>query len=457
MNTKVDTINILVVLWSVFFVLDILYIYLRKNGLILLGIFNIFIFYYFIFIYFGSLILLLKFDTFSVEILGMVNDKTLRILVFLTTIFFLFAIMAALLADYIFGIKKDILIKWIKKDIISFSPNNDKFIIIPIIFFFLMSIIIFIYYLSKIPLIPILGVFLNIGPMRLRAEAVGDLFEGKIWWYRYFYLNIPIFLSFVIIIEGFQNKSYLLRLLRFLLILYCFFINIFDVQKAPLLFYLFFLFLIYHYIHKKNVKINFKNILMYTIMALSLLTTMYIYFMGRDFSIAIVEGFHRVFTGQLQGLYGIIENFTNRPLYGRTLPPFLLKVFGLDFYNLDKEMKLYIHKYINPNSSIIGLAPTVYFGEVYANFGLIACFLSMFLIPFILRSIDCLFIKRIDKSSLSIGLYIYMMWHYKNLVLGRLSPFIFDISVVLILFIYFILLLIKNFINLLKHRREPHE
>jgi len=447
--------NILISICSLFFVLDILYVYYKRGGFFLFGIFNIFLLFYIVFIYIGSLILLFKLDSFSTEILDMTNDKTLRMIVFLTTIFFLFAIIGAFLADFIFSIKKHDIIKWIKKDIISFLPYNDELLIFPIILSFLVGIVVFVYYLSKIPLIPLLGIFLGISPMKLRAEAIGDLFEGgKIWWYKYFYLNIPVFLSFIIFVKNLSQDNYKWRLINFLIIIYCIFVNIFDVQKAPLLFYVFFLFIIYYYIHKRTLKIHFKKIVIYTTILFSLLIIMYIYFMGRDFKTAFIEGLHRTFTGQLQGLYGIIENFSNRPLYGRTLPPFILKLFNMEFYDLDKEMKLYVHKYINPNSPIIGLAPTVYFGEVYANFGLIACFLSMFLIPFFLRLIDNIMIKKISKNSISTGLYFYLMWYYKNLVLGRLSPFIFDTSIIVILTVYFYFFLYKNLIKILFRQRR---
>ena len=94
--------------------------------------------------------------------------------------------------------------------------------------------------------------------------------------------------------------------------------------------------------------------------------------MNWDHQIAIYQSLHRIFTGQLQELYDIIENISDIPLYGRTLQPFILNIINIEFYDLDKKMKIYIYN-INPSNPIIGKDNKIYYGKAYTNFGLLLC------------------------------------------------------------------------------------
>lgn len=181
-------------------------------------------------------------------------------------------------------------------------------------------------------------------------------------------------------------------------------------------------------------------------LVIGLIVLMYLYVMGRDIERALLESMNRIFTGQLQGLYGVIENFTDNPLMGRTLPPFILKFFDVEFFNLDREMKLYIHTYIQASSPIVGLANSVYYGEVYANFGMALALVSMFAVPFVLRGIENYIIIRQPRNVLIVGLFIYGIIRLKDLSLGRLFTMMMDVRLMLVVLTVVLLYFYKSLV-----------
>jgi len=367
----------------------------------------------------------------------MTNTITLRKVLFLTTIFFPFYVLGINGADIIASMRHNNELSNYLKDVKSNTCNNYSNIVV---FIFLVGIFVFVLYLKKIPFVPILSVISPQGksPMYFRFAAVGDLFEGKIWWHKYFYAYIPYFISYIAFYNALNERGKKWKIISITIIVYCIFISIFDIQKAPIIFYLISLFFVY-YAFKPNVKSKISVYLLTSGLAIILVILMYVFFMGRDYKNALTEATHRALTGQIQGLYGIIEDFSDEYLWGKSFPPFFINVLGINFYDLDREMKLYIHFYIDPSTGMVGRAPTVYFGEVYANFGLLITFISMIFVPFVLRLIDNIFLYKAPRNSIFLSFYIFLIFHYKDLALSRFSPFLFDAQLILMIFILLII------------------
>jgi len=90
---------------------------------------------------------------------------------------------------------------------------------------------------------------------------------------------------------------------------------------------------------------------------------------------------------------------------------------------------------------IIGSMPTIFWGELYANFGFLGIIIITPLIGIILYIMNWYFESK-KNTVLGLSLFIFLIFHYKNLALSSLSNYIFDLNLILI-FIFSIVLRIK--------------
>lgn len=316
--------------------------------------------------------------------------------------------------------------------------------------FFILSLLVLFIYISKIGFnnIPLLLVF-NFTENNLSIEALrsnmGNAFEGKYHWYQLFMRD---FLSITsVAFFGF----YLLRknLFYFLIFIISFFICCFSmtmaIEKAPLLFYLISLFLLYVLI-KNNGQFKIKQIINFGLFGLLLISLMYVIFMN---SSNIVEGlknvFPRIFTGSVVPLYHYLEIFPEKVdfLWGRSFPnPGGLLLF--EPYNLTQEVHDLIFPYFK-EQGIVGSMPTIFWGEMYANFGYMGVIIPPFFIGFFLYGLNIL-LYRLPMTPFFFSVYIWIILHYKNITVTSLSGFIIDTNIfIVILLLIFVISAPKTF------------
>ncbi len=149
----------------------------------------------------------------------------------------------------------------------------------------------------------------------------------------------------------------------------------------------------------------------------------------------------RTLGGQIQVAYYYLEYF---PSYH----PFLN---GLSFPNpagllpfTNFPLTQQVHSWVHPELAridIIGSMPTIFWGELYANFGFLGIIIITPLIGIILYIMNWYFESK-KNTVLGLSLFIFLIFHYKNLALSSLSNYIFDLNLILI-FIFSIVLRIK--------------
>ncbi len=83
---------------------------------------------------------------------------------------------------------------------------------------------------------------------------------------------------------------------------------------------------------------------------------------------------------------------------------------------------------------IVGSMPTAFWGEMYANFGIVGVLLTPLLVGILLYLIEYV-MKRIYHNPITIGLYVWLILHYKDLSFGGLSKFIIDFYLIIVLLI----------------------
>ena len=82
-------------------------------------------------------------------------------------------------------------------------------------------------------------------------------------------------------------------------------------------------------------------------------------------------------------------------------------------------------QFVKPESNIQGSMPTVFWGEAYANFGPIGIIFFSFFIAFFLKCVDNYFDVKM-LSSLGLALYIWIIFHFKDLSVTGFSQYIVD-------------------------------
>jgi len=94
----------------------------------------------------------------------------------------------------------------------------------------------------------------------------------------------------------------------------------------------------------------------------------------------------------------------------------------------------------NAELGIVGSMPAVYWGEMYANFGMPGVLMSPFFVGLFLYWINSL-IFTVKKGPLVIALFVWMIMHLKNISSSSLSNYLifYDTYMLATVFFYFII------------------
>jgi hypothetical protein len=93
--------------------------------------------------------------------------------------------------------------------------------------------------------------------------------------------------------------------------------------------------------------------------------------------------------------------------------------------------------------AIVGSMPTIFWGEMYANFGLIGVLVMPFIVGVALYAISYV-LGLMENTPIKVGLLVWAMLHYKNLAATGLSGFMVDIYLVGILGVVFLVVMLAN-------------
>ncbi len=139
----------------------------------------------------------------------------------------------------------------------------------------------------------------------------------------------------------------------------------------------------------------------------------------------------RTLTGALQPAYHYVAMFPEVQGYllGRSFPN-PAGIFPFEPFLLTEE----VMNYVDPTGvsrGIVGTMPTIFWGEMYANFGMSGVVVSSLLIGFVLWCLDAMLLRRLD-SPWTVALFVWSMVHYSSLAITSFSTFIIDIPLALV-------------------------
>lgn len=296
-------------------------------------------------------------------------------------------------------------------------------------------------YLQKIPKIPLLFALQSPGEqfeISKAREVATAMFAGKFHRYRFFFADLLPLLSVISFVKATVTSRHkrFWQIMSIGLISFTSFMLLANVQKGPILNYALIFFITLITVKKK---LRLGNIILFGVLALIFLGMVYFVWaglaargetIGEKLWLTYYPIYRRLIFGQTRGLYWYFKIFPTEHefLLGQSFPnP------GGFLFHKPLSITRNVYSFVYPKSPIVGSMPTVFFGEVYANFGYLAMAMSTFLIGMILQSAQIYFIRS-PKTVLMVSFMAFLMIYAK--ILAGTSLFqVFGIQLLILIII----------------------
>ncbi len=310
--------------------------------------------------------------------------------------------------------------------------------------------------IEKVALLTVLG-FGDEMQAEVARSAMGNAFEGKYHWYHMFMNSLLSFSVFAIFAQYLLKPNLVNRLLFGAVFLVAAFAMTMAIEKGPMANFLIALFLVYVLVKRKGL-IPIKGGLYLGVTLIAVLVLFYMSFSDvENPTKAVFSVASRAFTGQIQPAYHYLQYFPHHHdyLFGNSFPN-PGDILPFKHYPLAVEMMAWF----NPGMTemgVVGSMPTVYWGEMHANFGFVGVLLPPFFIGFILYWLNTLTL-RLSPDPIVIALFVWLMMHFKNLSGTSISGYLIDINAFAALFFFCLIAFIsgKGVVRLKKtYHQEP--
>jgi hypothetical protein len=289
--------------------------------------------------------------------------------------------------------------------------------------------------IENIALFVVLDVFNSDLSAEVSRSAMGNSFVGKYYRYELFMHHILMFVVLALYAQLLLKPSKLVYLLLFIFGIALLFSLLMTIEKGPIAHFFIALFLVIVWV-RNNGRIPLMLTVKFGLFIILTLVLAYIYFMGSsNIEAALSSIASRVFTGKIQPAYHYLEYF---PMYqdwlmGRSFP----NPAGLlphEPFPLTTEIMHWKHPELQ-EMGVTGSMPTVYWGELYANFSVFGV-LTLPLVVGYLLYVGNYFMFMQRFSPVSISLFVLLLIHYKTLSGSSLGDFIVDVKLVILIFIF---------------------
>ncbi|MFQ3292613.1 O-antigen polymerase [Reinekea sp.] len=277
---------------------------------------------------------------------------------------------------------------------------------------------------------------------RIRSDMTNN-YSGKYHWVSLIINNVLPFISFVLFASFIKKPSFFLCFYFIVLFLLTSFGLLSASLKSPFAWFLIGLFLVYVYI-KSEMKYPVKITIFLFSVVFALLISNYLMFSNiTELPKALKAIFSRLFTGQIANVYFYLDFYpeTREYLLGRSFPnpksiwPFTPVSISVEIMDLVSPKLKAI--------GVVGSAPTVYWGEVYVNFGFVGLLVSPVFIGILVYLIWYLSFM-LPSSPVSVAFAVWAALHYKNLAATGISGFLIDFYAVVMIAIVFLWVLVSG-------------
>lgn len=317
--------------------------------------------------------------------------------------------------------------------------------------------------LEHIPIIELIRGSSNLGQLRIEASHG---FKGNPYIRNIFALGLTPLLSFIAYAYASKTSWRRWRVLFLVLFFLSVLISIYDLQKAPLLFY--FLMFILLNIYLGKLKLNFKRVISVGLLGIGIIIVMYVFIQGvtapSQFLAYNSGPVGRMILTQISPFYLHLDLFGEEVnfLNGQSLPNLLT---GLYDYEQIRSARLAMEHYYPDKvaQGIAGVINTIFAGEAYANFGAAGIIIGTLYIGAFVQIMYISFI-RLPKHPVTISLFIYFTVTIPRVMVGGFIDFVFNPFWIFILGLFLGLLFLRklkedfleDFLQFFRKNNEPH-
>ncbi|ARM83539.1 oligosaccharide repeat unit polymerase [Marinobacter salarius] len=299
-------------------------------------------------------------------------------------------------------------------------------------------------YLKKIDKVAIIiAITESVSSLQEYRSDMGNSFQGNYHWYKLVMRDVGSLLTFASFVLWLNRKN-LTTFIAFSATLgYSVFVAIMATQKSPLAWLLIGLFMTYVLV-RNNGLIPIRKLIPFVFAIISLLVVTYIFFMGSDsVGSALWSVFSRAFSGSISPAYFYLEFFPAHQDYllGRTFP----NPGGLMPY----EPYQYTIEVMNwrfpslASSGVVGTAPTVFWGEAYANFGPVGIPIVAFIMGGV-TAVTSYLISKIEINPISIGFVVWLILKFRELAVSGFSAYFYNVYIISLVLIVFVILSVRG-------------
>ena len=416
----------------------IIYLLMKANGLSIfkLTIPSFVILWMFVSAYIGTLALYFGWDAFRYA--SGVTDKMIMLNVYGFTTWTIFSlVMGYTFSKNIIGFGD---IKSTSYNLRSLNEKENLWLFFLLLFCFAILAL----YISKVPRVALIVAIVDgYRGSNVARSLMGNDFAGK---YHRYHLVMHHMLNLVTYVY-FANWLYVKKKGAFIIFFIAFlgssFAALMATEKGPFAWLLIGLFLTYVLVEKDGKLPLFASIKMMLLLVASM-AILYIFFMGSSsIGSGIASVLSRSFTGQIQPAYHYLEFFPAQQdfLLGASFPN-PGGILPFEPYRLTVEVANFKHPEL-ATRGVVGSMPTIFWGEMYANFGLIGVLVAPFIVGVALYFISYV-LGLMENTPIKIGLLVWAMLHYKNLAGTGLSAIMVDSYLVGILVVVFLVVMLAN-------------
>ncbi|MBJ6925151.1 oligosaccharide repeat unit polymerase [Vibrio cholerae] len=387
----------------------------------------------------GTFVLFFQLNEYSYNI-GVQDPSLVLVVLFCSAINVIFFLFGVIFLRKIVGFD---VVPFRSYEIRSISWIQSKLLLL----IFAFCIVVLINYLRQLDRIALIVALTDGANAAKEARSVmGNSFSGKYHWYKLVIHdlgNLVTFTSFAIWLIRKRAKDALLLITA---LSYSVFVAIMATEKGPMAWLLIGLFMVY-FLVRSNGFIPFKKLLPFAFLIVGLLITSYVYFMGsEDVGSALGSVFSRAFSGSILPAYFYLEFFPEYQEYllGRSFPnPGGLMPYEPYRYTIE------VMNWLFPDlveTGVVGTAPTVFWGEAYANFGPLGIPIVAFIIGCLIALVSYL-VSKLEINPLTIGFFVWLILIFKDLSVTGFSDYLYNIYIISLSVIMFAMLAVRGFIR----------
>lgn len=334
---------------------------------------------------------------------------------------------------------------YLEKETKCIFSTKDSYIFWPLLFLSILSVVSILYTFycigfSNLPFIKMISGASSYELAKSRID-VSRYFNGNIYIKNIFALGLTPIWSFIAYVYYKITDSNQWKRLFILLFVSSISINIYNLEKAPVIIYLFTFYVIRIYMGEE---IRNKQIFFIFVLGVMSIVLMYVFIAKIPINqiLSFRSGpLNRMFLGQIVGLFLHFDIFPKRFAFlkGASFPKMISeKLLGLQHI---RSARL-VMEIVNPSGveeNVAGVINTLFVAEAYANFGTKGIFISIICVSLIMDLFFILFMK-LPKNPINIAMLSYFTISFTMILHGGFVDYIynpFNILLVILMFIIY--------------------